>query len=84
MKGSTDALLLSRHCPAQLMAIISCMAKDGLGKSRPCLQHVLYPEIPRNKTNSATPLPIQFAFQLKNVVIYNKDPSQRNFLQLSA
>lgn len=44
MKGSTEALFLSRHSPAQLMA--TSRAEDVLaGKSHPRLQHVLYPEI---------------------------------------
>lgn len=64
MKGSTEALLLSRHSPAQLMA--TSRAEGVLaGKSHPWLQHVLYPEISWNKTNSATPLTIKFAFQLR-------------------
>lgn len=60
LTGSTDALLLSRHSPAQLMVTSSSMAKDGLaGKSFPRLQHVLYPEISGKK-----PRILQHLFQL--------------------
>lgn len=85
MKGSADALLLSRHCPAQLMATSSSMTKDGLaGKSCPQLHHVLYLEISGNKTNSATSLPIKFAFQLRMWWYITKILLRRICFQLSA
>lgn len=35
MKGSRDALFLSRHSPVQLMATSSSTAKDGLPLAAP-------------------------------------------------